>query len=169
MFIGSFGWADTLDVKELEFAPNFKIDTFASVSQGKFKTPSGGILILKREKFSKQDAQKLLRNRLAQLKMLFEARSAPYPGMVTTDQTCRETAKFPAKIQDSGNSLFWYAELPASEDFTFASCGSRKDIYQSQYMVIYCKSSQLLFDVRYFIPLGQNDFKFGQPVAKCKK
>lgn len=168
-FISSFGLADALELKELDFSPNLKVEAFTSVNNGKFKTPSGSILILTREKFSEQDAKKLLKNKLAQLKMLFEPRSAPYPGMVTTDQTCRKTARFPAKIEESSNSLFWYAELPASEDFTFASCGSRKDIYQSQYLVIYCKSSQQLYDVRYFVPLGQNEFILGQSLAKCKK
>lgn len=166
-FIGSVALGEPFKVKELFFADDVKPESLAAFSTGKYKNSEGEALILKREQFSLPIAEKIMKNRLTQLKMQFAPRSAPYPGMVTKDQNCKDTAKFPAKIEDTEKSLFWFSEMPASEDFTFATCGNRKDVYQSQYLVIYCKSSQLLFDIRYFVPLGRKNLKGGRAVATC--
>lgn len=165
--VSQFVFAESLKLKELVFTEQLRPESFTFVSEGKFKSSEGEFLLLKREEFALPIAEKIIKNRLTQLKLLFAPRSAPYPGMITIDQNCIDTAKFPAKIENSENSIFWLTEMPASSDFTYATCGNRKDIYLSQYLVIYCKSTKILFDIKYFLPLGKKPFLTGIALAKC--
>lgn len=132
------------------------------------KMDSGHVLQVTSEKLDEATAKKLLKNRLIQLKLLFAPRSAPYPGMVTKDEGCRATAIFADKIQSRPQSLYWFSEMPAAEDFSYGNCGNRKEIFWSQYLLLFCKKQQVLYDIRYFSPKTDKAFKFGHPLAACK-
>lgn len=142
-----------------------------SLSDGVYSHKNGNRIIIRSQIQDKETAAKLLKNKLVQLKLLFAPQKASYPGMLTKDQSCISVASFPEKIQRDAERLYWSAELPATEDYFYGSCGSRAEPFWSQYQVLYCKKSKILFDIKYFVPKDKNLIKssIGYQMASCPR
>lgn len=152
LFMVRFSYAEI--PKELIFEPGLKID-------------SGDVLHVTSEKLDEATARKILKNKLIQLKLLFAPASSPYPGMVTKDEACPTTAIFADKMESGPQSLYWFSEMPAAADFSYGTCGNRKETFWSQYLLLFCKKQRALYDIRYFTPKTDKPFKFGHPLATC--
>ena len=125
-------------------------------------------MIKTKDIMSEAVAKKILKNKLIQLKLLFAPQAAAYPGMFTRDQHCQQSATFAKKIEYTKDAIFWHSEMPGSDNFTYGSCGSREEPYQSQYLLIYCKKIKTLFDIRYFQLKNKEEVKIDRAIATCK-
>ena len=127
---------------------------------------AGNVVQISQETVNVDRARKLLKNKLVELKLAFAPQAVPYPGMLTKEEDCYKTAKFADKIEENFESLFWFSEIPATENFDYASCGNAKDVYWSQFLMIYCKKKQSLFQIKYFSK-DQKFEHFGRAIAAC--
>ena len=160
--------AETL--KQLDFDASIKPAAFTTPLEGsRLKDATGNVMQVTQEKMSETIAKKILKNKFVQLKLLFAPQAAAYPGMLTKDQSCKDSAAFGRGVQTKADSIFWFSEMPGSEDFGYGACGSRAEPYWSQYLLIYCKKQQVLYDIRYFkLSTKKEGEKINHPIAKCK-
>lgn len=161
--------AETL--KQLQWDSVVKTEAFTTpLENDRLKDSAGNVLRLTQEKMSESIARKLLKNKLIQLKLLFAPRAAAYPGMLTKDQSCKDTAVFSKGQQTTSDSLYWFSEMRAADDFSYGACGSRAEPYWSQYLLIYCKKTGILYDLRYFKMAAKKDEEdmIRRPIAKCR-
>ena len=133
-----------------------------------FKDSEGNQLTIREEKIKANEAEKMLKQRLVQLKLLYVPKVAAYPGMITTTESCAKKYFYPQKIKESSTALYWTAEMPATKEMIYGSCGTMKEPFWSQQQLLFCKKTSTLWDVRYFHQ--QKDFKkhFSSPIASCK-
>ena len=134
---------------------------------GEFQGPSGNVLQVRSEKISQADAAKSLKNRLFQLQALYAPQSAAYPGMLTKDASCLATVALATKTEETKSELFWFSEMPATQRFVYGTCGTIEEPFWSQKLLLYCKSSQLLYDIRFFRLKGKAFTKIGKRLARC--
>ena len=156
-------------IKQLKLDPNLKLEQFSLlVDTNRLKNTSGNVIQGTQDIMSEAVAKKILKNKLIQLKLLFAPQAAAYPGMFTRDQHCQQSATFAKKIEYTKDAIFWHSEMPGSDNFTYGSCGSREEPYQSQYLLIYCKKIKTLFDIRYFQLKNKEEVKIDRAIATCK-
>ena len=157
-------------ISKLAFEPEIKVENLTTaIDGGRFKDSAGNVIQIKTDTMNEVIAKKIVKNKLIQLKLLFAPQTAAYPGMLTRDQHCQDTAVFSHSTKETENSIFWFSEMPGADDFTYGSCGSRSEPYWSQYLLIYCKNQKTTYDVRYFkVSKNKDADMFKHPIAKCK-
>ncbi len=132
-----------------------------------FKDANSSILKIIELEFSKKDAEKFIENQLVQLQLLFAPQKAAYVGMISKDQLCKDTPKIPKKIIRNKAGAYFFAEIPATANGQYGSCGSREEPYLGQHLVIYCKKTGKLYDMHY-LRLKNSETKYlNKPIAKC--
>ncbi len=156
------------DVLPPKFNEKIQFEQFES-KDGVLKNKSGNVLVIRQEKMDPKIAVKLTKNKLVQLKLLFAPQKAAYPGMLTKDQSCSTVADFPKEIIDNKELMTWVSEMPATDDYFYGSCGSREEPYWSQYQVLFCKKTGVIYDIKYFKPKEKSKIKdsIGFQIANC--
>ena len=132
-----------------------------------FKDANSSILKIMEFEFSNKDAEKFIESQLVQLQLLFAPQKAAYIGMISKDQVCKNTPKIAKKITRNKAGAYFYAEVPATAEGQYGSCGVREEPYLGQHLVIYCKKSGKLYDIHY-LRLKKSETKYlNKPIAKC--
>jgi hypothetical protein len=132
-----------------------------------FKDTNSSILKIIEFEFSKKDAEKFIENQLVQLQLLFAPQKAAYAGMISKDQICKNMPEIPKKINRNKVGSYFYAEVSATAEGQYGSCGLRDEPYLSQRLVIYCKKSGKLYDIHYLRLIKSGAKYLKRPIAKC--
>lgn len=132
-----------------------------------FKDANSSILKIMEFEFSKKDAEKFIESQLVQLQLLFAPQKAAYIGMISKDQVCKNTPKIAKKITRNKAGAYFFAEVPATAEGQYGSCGVREEPYLAQHIVIYCQKTGKLYDMHY-LRLKKPETKYlNKPIAKC--
>ncbi len=67
---------------------------------------------------------------------------------------CKDERLTASRLKKDEESIYWFSELPADSKFDYDSCKADAP-YMSQYLLLYCKKSKRLHEIRHFFPAAK--------------
>lgn len=161
--------SDFSQIKEIKFADAIGEPNSWSFEKNSnyFKNSSGDILRIIKLSFSKKEAEKFINNQRIQMELLFAPQKAAYAGMISKEEACRNAPAIAKKIIRNKSSLYFFAEIPATAEGQYGSCGAREEPFISQRLVIFCHNSEKLFDIHFLRQIKSGVQYFKKPIANC--
>jgi len=125
------------------------------------KTPLG-VLDIKYQNFkTSADRDSMIHSRKAYLQTLTQKEIDPYTGRDSTPEICQQS-QLPKVISGSNYNII---SLYSSHKKVLGFCPNRDDILKTQYLIIFCKDTDLWL-IRYYYSKELN-WKIN-PIVKCR-
>ena len=97
--------------------------------------------------------------------LLLEPSFDPYVGEQTVPEKCLVKNLPKLEKNETQESIYQVISLYSGKNKAFAQCSDPNNLLKTQYLLIYCKSSKTVFEVKYFYP---SDLNWNlKPVATC--
>ena len=114
---------------------------------------------------NENDAKKLVRNKLIQLKLLYQPYNAPYAGMVTQGSDCLKNVYLPDEPSTFKKGWGWHAQVPAAADKSHGHCGNKVESLWKTIQVIFCYSDKTVYEISAVSPKKPTT---NNPFADCR-
>ena len=89
---------------------------------------------------SENIAAKIIKNKSIQLKLSL--------------RKCKDDRVTSSRFVKDETSIYWFSELPADSNYDYSSCRADSP-FMSQYLLLYCKKTRKLHEIRHFLPAAK--------------
>ncbi len=94
--------------------------------------------------------QKIIDGKILMIASLFESQTLPYQGAVSQSSTCISHNTKNPTISENDYQKSYEFQLMANKNFVFGTCIESQDIYKTHYLILFCKKTNLLFEIKHF-------------------
>lgn len=113
------------------------------------------VLRIKTETIGKpEEARKIIDQKSNEIKMMFAPQQVPYQGVISKDINCTQAVEVNNKILETDKEISLIANMTATDRLIYGSCIADQEIYKSQLLMLYCKSNQNFYEIKYFYDKG---------------
>ncbi len=111
------------------------------------------------------DAKRIVEQKTNEIKMLFAPQQVPYFGQISKDITCTNGVNVDLKPIENDLELSQQMNLAATEYLIYGTCMADQEIYKSQFLLLYCKKSETLYEFKYYY---DRTSPFRKKIASCE-
>ena len=130
---------------------NFENDKKTKVSNNLYNlTTEKEKLKINKKILKLPEAKKVIEQKSNEIKMLFAPQQVPYFGQISKDITCTSGVEIDRKLIETDLELSQQLNLAATEYLIYGACITEQEIYKSQLLLLYCKKSETLYEIKYF-------------------
>lgn len=159
-------------IKDLKFIENeitvtsFSEDKKAHNLQNTIalRNDSNSVLRIHSQIVENAEALKIIDQKSNEIKMMFAPQQVPYMGQITKDISCTDAVEVNNKPSVNEKEISLLMNLTATERLIYGSCIPDQEIYKSQLLMLYCKNSKTLYEIKYFYD-KQSEYK--KQIAHC--
>lgn len=159
-------------IKEVKFvSEEINVSSFSEDKKARklqntiaLRNDSNSVLRVHSQTLENAEALKVIDQKSNEIKMMFAPQQVPYMGQITKDINCTQAVEINNKAIESEKEISLLMNLTATERLIYGSCIPAQEIYKSQLLMLYCKNSKTLFEIKYFYD-KQSGFK--KQIAHC--
>ena len=114
-------------------------------------TQSEFLKIRIKKNLDQKSASSAINQKIIQLASLYRPAAVPYAGAITNSIDCSKKYNLSQTPTDTKDALLSRFKLEANEQLVYGVCEDKKLIYNSEYILIYCKKNKSFFEIKYFL------------------
>jgi hypothetical protein len=150
--------ASVLNYEKIQLHSDLDLQKFTKVAESYFDPIDTYILkspvdqyVKIRSEVSKSDAEltKKFQRKIIQFSLLFQSRSSPYKGIITSNTECFDKRNVKPIISNENTSIVMF-NTKATKNFAYGKCDGEDQMYYSFYAIVLCKKTHVLYDVKFF-------------------
>lgn len=155
---------DESQIKVTDFYKDEKYKNFTNIGIA-LKSDQNSLLHIKTiNKIDTEAAKKLISQRQNEIKTMFAPQLVPYAGQITADINCTQAVEINQTISVTKDEIHLLINLTATDRLIYGSCITDQEVYRSQLLLLFCKSSQTYHEIKYFF---DKQIPFKTQIAHC--
>lgn len=123
------------------------------------------LIIESNNNVSLKNSKKLFSEKNAMIKEYYTIQATPYSGAITKEAECLNDIQLAPNVRETKDELSFQYNLKATDRLVLGVCQSEQNKFYNQILLLYCKKTNVFFDIKYFYPILTN--KLVHPIAKC--
>lgn len=150
--------ASVLTYEKIQLHSDLNLQRFTRVTESYFDPSDTYILKSPEEQYikirseasqSSADLNKIFQRKLIQFSLLFQGRSSPYKGLITSNTECFEKRSMKPVVSNEKSSVVMFS-TKATKNFAYGKCDGEDQMFYSIYTIVLCKKTHNLYDVKFF-------------------
>lgn len=150
--------ASVLNHEKIQIYSDLNLQKFTRVTESYFDPSDTYILkstedqyIKIRSESMKTEAElsKSFQRKIVQFSLLFQSRSSPYKGLITSNTECFDKRSVKPAISNEKSSIVTFS-TKATKNFAYGKCDGEDQMFFSIYTIVLCKKTRKLYDVKFF-------------------
>lgn len=155
--------SNVIDIKNL----SVKVNEAASQNQQSVSMSKGNSTVISVKIIPKKTADDTInffKFKKNEMKLLFAPSAVPYAGQITKDISCIQGVQIDYPSSDTATEMSQIFNLTATDRYIYGSCLPEQEIYRSQLLLLYCKKSAILYEIKFYFEKTKD---YPAQVAHC--